>query len=240
MRNGLLAPALSACFMFTACGGGGGDSAPATTPTSPTPLSTTNVAAAVKALMRTPHSYSLSGSTSTGVNLTATLGIAQGGTLTHQGLSFDSSVLTITLFRGGTLLSASVSTLWYYPGTVNLRFSTNSGDSTCNNYTAISNLPVAANLGQSGSYFVATQYPGCTSPNNAGPMSSGTVTGTWSYSDIGGIAFVCLNSSNKTNGLVSTSTESDCVEVVDTNGTLGTRARIALKDPNGVTTVLSN
>lgn len=52
------------------------------------------------------------------------------------------------------------------------------------------------------------------------------------------IPFVCLNSS--TQGFVGTSTESDCVEIVDANGTLGPRARVTTKDLNGVTTTLTN
>jgi hypothetical protein len=35
-------------------------------------------------------------------------------------------------------------------------------------------------------------------------------------------------------------TETDCVQVVDAQGTLDTRIRATLKDANGVTTTLSN
>jgi hypothetical protein len=35
-------------------------------------------------------------------------------------------------------------------------------------------------------------------------------------------------------------TETDCVQVVDAQGTLGTRIRVTLKDANGVTTTLAN
>jgi hypothetical protein len=37
-----------------------------------------------------------------------------------------------------------------------------------------------------------------------------------------------------------TTTETDCVQVVDAQGTLGTRVRVTLKDANGVTTTLAN
>ena len=35
-------------------------------------------------------------------------------------------------------------------------------------------------------------------------------------------------------------TETDCVDVVDAQGSLGMRVRVTLKDANGVTTTLTN
>lgn len=215
--------------------GGGGDGAPAgATPTAP---ATTNVGAAVRALVRSPHSYALQGSASTGTRLTGNLSTAPGGTLSHQSLNFDSSSLTLSVSGGGPPSSTTL-VLWYFPGTVNLRFSTDSADHTCNNYTATTTLPASAVLGASGAYFTGTQYPGCTSPSTAGPFSYGTVTGTWSYGLVDGVPFVCVNSSNQYPG--ATSTLSICADVIDANGSLGTRARVVSRDLNGTTITLAN
>jgi hypothetical protein len=69
-------------------------------------------------------------------------------------------------------------------------------------------------------------------------MSTGTISETWSYTAIDGIAFVCLNSSiTEASG---TSTESDCIEVIDGNGTLGTHLRVTVKDADGRVMTLAN
>lgn len=224
-----------AAAALAACGGGGGGGTAAPTPTAP---ASTNVEAAVRALVRNTHSYSLHGSASTGASLTGTMSTAPAGTLSYQGLNFDSSALTLSVSSGSTLLSAQTLVLWYYTGTVNLRFSTNSGSNSCDFYTANTALPTSASLGTSGAYFTATHYPGCTSPATAGPFSSGTVTGTWSFGLVDGAPLVCVNSSSTTAGLTSTETSSICAEVLDANGTLGTRARYTSKDANNATITL--
>jgi hypothetical protein len=231
----LTAGAALAAALLAGCGGGGDSS-----PSAPAAPASTNVEAAVRALVRSSHSYALQGSASTGASLTGGLSTAPGGTLSHQSLNFDSTSLTLSVSSGGALLSSTTLVLWHYPGTVNLRFSTDSADGTCNNYTATSALPTAAALGTSGAYFTATQYPGCTSPSTAGPFSFGTVTGTWSYSLVGGVPFVCINSSNQYPGIASSSTLAICAEVVDGNGSLGAHARIVSKDLNGNTVTLAN
>jgi hypothetical protein len=69
-------------------------------------------------------------------------------------------------------------------------------------------------------------------------ISTGTVAQTWAYQVFDGIAYFCLNSSTK--GFVGTSTESDCVEIVDAGGSLGSHARVTTLDLNGVATTLTN
>lgn len=190
--------------------------------------------------MRAPHTYSLSGSTSQGARLTATLSTSTGTPITSGSNTFDTSALTITVFSADALAATGVTTFWYWLGTVSPIVAFASADGSCTWTTASTALPTSANLGESGPYVTATRYVGC-SPGNL-PMTywipAGTVTSTWSYTDIGGIAFVCVNSSNR--GSVGTSTESDCIEIMDIKGTLGSRARVSTKDLNGVTAVLSN
>jgi len=54
------------------------------------------------------------------------------------------------------------------------------------------------------------------------------VTQTASYSLIYGIPMVCINTVNS----FFRSTEANCVEIIDTNGTLGPRALVSLATGN--------
>lgn len=230
--------ALVGLAALAACGGGGGDAAqPGATTVAP---ATTNVLAAYQALTRQPHTFSLSGSTSTGVSLTATLSVAQGAQVTSNSKTYDTSTVTVSIYRGGILQATAVTTAWQDVGTPNWAISYATPGGSCVLRTGGSALPTSAALNQAGAYLSGTEYPGC-SPSNQ-PMSFWTSTGavaqTWAYQVVNGIPFVCLNTS--TQGAVGTSTESDCIEVLDVNGTLGTRARVTTKDLNGVTTTLTN
>lgn len=230
--------AVTALSALTGCGGGGSSASAASPIAAP---ASTNVYAAYAALTRQPHNYSLAGSTSTGVALTATLSIAQGAPVTSNGSTFDTATLTTSIFNGGILSAFGVTTAWQLTGTPNWAATFNSSDGTCFWETSGSSLPTSASLGQSGAYITASQYSGCNATTL--PYSYwipvGKLTTTWSYSTINGTAFVCINSSNL--GFVGVAAlESDCIEVVDTAGTLGTHVRISTQDLNKVVTVLAN
>jgi hypothetical protein len=66
----------------------------------------------------------------------------------------------------------------------------------------------------------------------------GTSTNTWSFESTGGLDFFCLNGSDTESD--GTSKESDCVEVADTSGALGTHARIVSEDAAGDTLTFAN
>ena len=225
-----------AASLLAGCGGGGSDAPP---PAAIAPA-TTNVFAAYAAFVRQPHMYSLSGSTSTGANLTATLSVTQSSQVTSNGITYDRSLVTASIYSGGVLQGTGVTTSWLNVGSPNWVTSFESADGSCIVRTGGSALPTSAALNQTGPYLTGARYAGC-NPGNL-PMtfwlSTGAVTQTWSYSLINGIAFVCINSSDR--GFVGTSTESICAEVIDANGMLGTRLRVTTMNLNGVTTTLSN
>ena len=228
---------LAVPLCLVACGGGGSQ---VVTPAAAVAPATTNVYAAYQSLARKPHTYSLSGSTSTGVGLTATLSVSQGAQVTSNGTTYDTSTVTVSIYKGGVLQATGITTAWQDLGTPNWAISYSTPEGSCVLRISGSALPTSAALSQTGAYLSGTKYPGCSPSNQPQSFwtSTGTVAQTWAYQVFDGIPFVCINSS--TQGVVGTSTESDCVEVVDANGTLGTRARVTTKDLNGVTTSLTN
>ena len=182
----------------------------------------------------------MSGSNSQGTSLSATLGIAPGAKVANGTTTYDTSTLTLALYAGGTLVATGVTTLWQSVGTPYWAFSFSTADKSCRIRTGGSSLPTTAAVGTTGPFLNGTEYPGCNPSNmpRSGWLSTGAVTTTWTYSDINGTGFACFNTSNA--GLVGTETESDCVEVIDKAGTLGTHVRITVKDLNGVVTTLTN
>ncbi len=231
---------VAAVATLAACGGGGGggDGSTANTPAAPAP-SSTDVDAAYTAALRQPHTYSLTGTASTGTSVMATLSIAPASTASYNGVSYDTTTLTSTVNVAGSPVSTSVTTLWLQQGSTALAFEASSMDTTCMYTSAQSALPHSASLGQQGPYATSAEYPGCTHPGTiyTYDLSVGTVTQTWSYIAIKGRGYVCMTSSDA--GPVGTSTEQDCFEVIDANGTLGTRAQVTIHDLNGVTITLS-
>lgn len=235
------AMALVGLCTLGACGGGGGSGGDAVAPPAAAVVpATTNVLAAYQSLVRQRRDYSLSGTTSTGVALTATLSVAPGAQVTSNGTTYDTSSVTVSIFRGGVLQATGVTTAWQDVGTPNWAISFSTPDGTCVLRTGGSALPTSAALNQTGAYLSGAQYAGCSPSNQPRSFwtSTGAVVNTWAYQVFDGIPFVCVNSSSQ--GAVGTSTESDCVEVTDVNGTLGTRARVTTTDLNGVTTTLKN
>ena len=219
---------------LTACGGGSSET-PAPPPPPAAPAST-NINAAYLAAMRQTHTYELAGPTSAGVNVSASLSIAPGAAATYNGISYDTTTLTTTVTVAGSPASTAVTTLWLQPASSVLVFETSSSNASCLYVSSQSALPVTATVGQAGPYITATRYPGCTVPGTV-YVSIGTVTQTWSYTSVSGIGFACLTTSDAQ--ALGTSTEQDCFEVTDANGSLGSRARVTIRDLDGVTTTLA-
>jgi hypothetical protein len=172
--------------------------------------------------------------------MAATLSISQGAQVTFLSTTYDTAATTLSIYVNNVLASTGVSTSWQDLVTPDWAVSFHSADGTCVERTGGTSFPSSAALGVSGAYLTGKDYPGCSPANMPQSfwVSSGTLTTTWTYSSINGTGFVCFNSSDA--GFVGTTTESDCIEVIDTAGTLGTHARITVKDLNNVTTTLTN
>jgi len=225
------AAALAVSLLLAGCGGGGG-------PPPVPPPATTNVQAAVLSLLRQPRSFSLTGSTSTGVNLTATLTIAQPAPGSFKGTAYDISTISLVARNGTALAGSNTVTIWLMTGTPDQVFLATSSDGNCGVTDTATALPTSAALGQSGAYNSMTVHYRCTEPANTSAIfTAGSRTQTWSYELLNGIPMVCINSTLRQ---VAITTESDCIEVTDTRGTLGSRVFVTTTDGNKVTTRLSN
>jgi hypothetical protein len=192
----------------------------------------------VLSLLRQPRTFSLTGSTSTGVNLTATLTIAQPAPGSFKGTSYDVSTVSLIARSGTALAGSNTVTIWLMTGTPDQVFLATSSDGNCGVTDTTTTLPTSAALGQSGAYNSMTVHYRCTEPANTSTLfTAGTRTQTWSYEVLNGIPMVCINSSLRQ---LYTTTESDCIEVIDTRGTLGSRVFVTTTDANKVTTRLAN
>jgi len=169
------------------------------------------------------------------------LNIAQGAPVTSNGKTFDVSTLTVSIYRAGALQSTGVTTAWLDVGTANWAYTFQTPDGSCNVRTGGTALPSSAVLNAAGPFISGDQYPGCTPARlpTSLSLSLTPVASTWAYRVTNGIPFVCIESSIR-GAVGGVQSESDCVEVVDANGTLGSRVRIVVTDLNGVTTTLTN
>jgi hypothetical protein len=187
------------------------------------PPSTTNVNIAVNALLRQPRSYTLYD----GGYQSAILSISQGATANYKGVSYDTTLLTTTIRSGGVLISTDVQTVWFQTGTL-LEFFIQNSSNGCDLATSATALPTSAALGSTFPFASFNYYSACTSPANTESggtaKQQGTVTQTVSYSLVYGIPMVCINSVNS----FFRSTEANCIEITDTNGTLGPRALVSV------------
>jgi len=193
------------------------------------PPGTTNVSVAVTTLLRQPRSATLYD----GGYQSAILSISQGPTASYKGASYDITQLTTTIRSGGVLISTDVQTVWFQTGTM-LEFFIQNSSNGCDLATSTAALPTSATLGATFPCASLTSYGTCSTPANteAGGTAKpqGSVTQTVSYSLIYGIPMVCINSVNS----FFKSTEANCIEITDTNGTLGPRVLISLATNNVV------
>lgn len=125
-------------------------------------------------------------------------------------------------------------------------------DGSCVRYTSTTALPTSAALNSSYPFAAGTTFTStssCTTPSNAvgllGDSPAGNVTISVSYNVIGGIPMICLNSSDTLTFFTptrqkGTTTEADCVEVVDANGTLGSKAFVSVAYPDGTSVSFKN
>jgi hypothetical protein len=187
------------------------------------PPGTTNVSVAVNALLRQPRSYTLYD----GGYQSAILSISPGVTASYKGVNYDTTQLTTTIRSGGVLISTDVQTVWFQSGTM-LEFFIQNSSNGCDLATSATALPSSAALGSNFPFSRLNFYSTCSSPANTEPGGTGklqgTVTQTVSYSLIYGIPMVCINAVNS----FYRSTEANCIEIIDANGTLGPRALVSI------------
>jgi hypothetical protein len=173
----------------------------------------------VLSLLRQPRSFSLTGSTSTGVNLTATLTIAQPAPGSFKGTSYDISTISLVARNGTALAGSNTVTIWLMTGTPDQVFLATSSDGNCGVTDTATALPTwSAALGQSGAYNSMTELPATAarSPPTPAPSSRPARARRPGPTELlNGIPMVCINSTLRQ---VATTTESDCIEVTDTKG----------------------
>jgi hypothetical protein len=191
------------------------------------PPATTNVNAALSALLRQPRSYTLYD----GGYQSVILSISLGASANYKGVNYDTTILTTTIRSGGIFGGTDVQTVWFQTGTL-LEFFIQNSVNGCNLATSASALPTSASLGSTFPFASLISYSTCNAPAQTEPggpaKQQGTVTQTASYSLIYGIPMVCINTVNS----FFRSTEANCVEITDTNGTLGPRALVSLATGN--------
>jgi hypothetical protein len=99
------------------------------------PPGTTNLNAAVTALLRQPRSYTLYD----GGYQSAILSISQGATASYKGVNYDTTQLTTTIRSGGVLISTDVQTVWFQSGTM-LEFFIQNSSNGCDLATSAAKL----------------------------------------------------------------------------------------------------
>jgi len=178
-------------------------------------------------MLRQPRSYTLTD----GGYQSAILSISQGATASYKGVNYDTTQLTTSIRSGGGLVSTDVQTVWFQTGTL-LEFFIQNSINGCDLATSATALPSSAALGSNFPFANLNFFSPCSSPANteAGGTGKqqGTVTQTVSYSLIYGIPMVCINSVNS----FYRSTEADCIEITDVNGTLGPRVLVSVATNN--------
>lgn len=228
---------LSACatvLALAACGGGGdgGDSA------TPAPnIKSVDVAAFTHNRLRANATWTMNGTgTANGqsVPVQITLSAAPGAQAAYPitGVTGNTTSQTLTISSSG--VSNSVVRTFYYDDADHV-FGASYSVGGCTSIAASTTaLPTTAAIGASGPLQAEESYAGCLAAPAMAPVA--TVNETWSVENDGGVVLVCENSTQ--GGGSSVSTGSTCIES-DTNGKLGSRARMTLSS-GGVTISVRN
>lgn len=225
----LAAAALAASMILAGCGGGGGDS-PATASAQSVIPNTTNPNAALTRWLTTAATYKLAGSTSNGIDLTATASVAPGPQVTNSLGTFNTATVTIAMYRGSVLYATNAQTLWLSTGAPVPALYFNSSDGSCFLRSNGSIPATSAVTDTTGILASGTIYPGC-SPTNTPTSawaSSGSALLMWEYRVLDGVPMVCVNTQVTPTGGLNTQ-EQDCIEITDGAGAIGSRMRITVQ-----------
>jgi hypothetical protein len=145
--------------------------------------------------------------------------------------------LTVTLDTGSATSDAEA--YWFPSGGTDWLARLGS-DSSCSLPTGHTALPTSAALGSSGKHIEAKRFGNCstTSLPDIDASSIGTLTETWSYQAIGGTPYFCVDTASQ--GMFATTLLEVCAQVLDAQGSLGSKLQIRTTDLNGVHTSLAN
>jgi len=217
----------AACLaaVLSACGGGGGSSgddgfAP--------PSADFDAQAAWRNLLTNTRTWVVSGTASDGLDYVVSISIASGGTLEFPvtGVTAARSTASVAMSQGGTAVADGFNETFFDGASffvIGTRNSATGFGTSCSVATSAAAPPTAAAVGASGPLFTLDELDGCLSTS----AKIGSATQTWSIESEAGIAYFCMNATerNVSGGVIAT--ESDCVEI-DEDGSLGPKARISV------------
>lgn len=214
--------------LLAACGGGGGGKND-----SPAFAEPFNVAVAWQNALTTQRSYSASASVSGNtISLDVQVDPQAASAYPRTGAAASRVDQTATgRVNGGSAVTDHVAL--YYSGSANL-IGAVSDDGTCADVTTSLPLPTAADTGDSGALYSATEYADC----SGGAATGNTTTATWSLQSSQGVNYFCVKTDDRDSiGTLVTRTD-ECVEVLP-DGSLGTHVRVTIDIPGDPTLVLT-
>ena len=226
----LAVAALAVSIILAGCGGGGSGSDSTTAGAQAAIPATTNPNAALTRWLTTAATYKLAGSTSNGIDLTATASVAPGPQVTNSLGTFNTATVTIAMYRGSVLYATNAQTLWLSTGAPVPALYFNSSDGSCFLRSNGSIPATSAVADATGILASGTIYSGC-SPTNTPTSawaSSGSALLMWEYRVLDGVPMVCVNTQVTPTGGLNTQ-EQDCIEITDGAGSIGSRMRITVQ-----------
>ncbi len=221
-------------LILAACGGGGGGDAPSGA--SPA-VTSTNARAAWRSLLATQRVVSVSGTGSDSASYQLSVTIQPLGATTVNATQVQQVNFSSVLNRNSVLNTSSSFDLYVLSGTGNTyAYRDPTGD--CSLFSGSVEPPESLSvIGQSGPLYSGTVVVGCNSINGIPVVTGGTLSGTWFIQSEAALTFFCVEA--RLADVLMTS-QTSCLEVIDTAGTFGTRARVTLTQGSSPSLVLRN
>ncbi|MDB5755898.1 MAG: hypothetical protein JWR56_2326 [Massilia sp.] len=225
-------PIITFVLMLSGCGGGGAAPAPLASPTpvnSPVPTVTgIDVAAAWSNYVGVPHSWTMRGQDSDARTHEMTVEMKPGDSAAFPmtGSTGKTVVQSIRFAADGADTVSTVGTLFFTPQTV---IGMATADHACEPARgAMSALPSAGAVGDSGPMFVLEGYAGC----SIAGQKLRTTTYKWSVEADANLTMFCITSRQQDGDGAYIGTETNCMEAAS-NGTLGNKAKFTTTRPDG-------
>ena len=245
MNRSTCATLVAVAVALTACGGGGGSGSPVNSGGTAAPGSVGsspgstegstivyNARAAWTNMLSTSRSWTVSGTGSDGQAYELTLGIAPAGAAVFPvtGAAAAKADLSNLIRRQGAVVQDLLNEQFFDAEyrMLGTRISGDGEASYCSQTSVVAALPFqTAGEGAAGPLYAANTLSDCTGSGSV----LGTSYHTWSLVKDAGVAYFCVSSSNKFLGEPTDRFTETCVET-DASGTLGSRARIRLVQPD--------